>query len=245
MAAPRDTMTEYIRQLLELDEGRRRETLQSLSQYAETKCGNGMPIPGPSPQPRAPLGARTAPAAATLPITAPQGGAEPSHKSPERQRLQQVPSAGAVQGSGGPPCDTKAASTEGEELSLRSYLKYLQQLSSGRILLARRINRLGFDSADVLAAHFARYGRVAHVFVPRSRSVARSQSHRPFVRRRPSGIGFVVMDEDGAVDAIFQDGETHCVAGVAVQLQRFQRQSAALCEEEEDAGVILEDDTGS
>jgi len=104
-------------------------------------------------------------------------------------------------------------------------LNYLKQIDAGRILLARKINRLGFNSASVLQDHYSRYGCVEHVFVPRSRSVARSQSNRPFVRSRPSGIGFVVMSDSDAVDKILQEGVAQCVKGEMVQLQRFRRQS--------------------
>lgn len=116
------------------------------------------------------------------------------------------------------------SATETKETSLRSYLNHLKHLDSGCILLARKINRLGFESAEILKAHYSSYGQVAQVFVPHSRSVAKSQSHRPFVRRRPSGIGFIVMNSSVAVDSILLDGDEQAVAGVVVQLQRFQPQ---------------------
>jgi len=167
------------------------------------------------------------------PFDAAARGSPGNHACSEQQRLQQLPGgAGVAQQSGGATCDATLdqchnpsfAGTDGEESSLRSYLNYLKQIDAGRILLARKINRLGFDSAAVLAAHYAVYGQVEHVFVPRSRSVARSQSNRPFVRKRPSGIGFVVMAESQGVNAILQDGEAQTVAGVTVYLQRFRRQ---------------------
>lgn len=40
-AAMKDRMASYVKQLLELDEGRQRETLNNLSKYAETKNGTG------------------------------------------------------------------------------------------------------------------------------------------------------------------------------------------------------------
>jgi hypothetical protein len=163
-------------------------------------------------------------------------------KATEQQLLHQLPSAGAPLRSGGVPFDAKNGSlpgteasqskalqecdgVDGDEDSLRSYLNFLKQIDAGRILFARKINHLGFDSAELLAAHFSAYGCVEHVFVPRSRSVARSQSNRPFVRKRPSGIGFVVMSGSQDVDAILRDGEAQSVAGVTVHLQRFRRQN--------------------
>ncbi len=50
---------------------------------------------------------------------------------------------------------------------------------AGRILLVRKINRLGFDSASVLTAHYSAYGTVEHVFVPRSRSAELACAYEP------------------------------------------------------------------
>jgi len=369
-------MAEYIRQLLELDDCSRRETLNSLSQYSETKCSNGsscadeprasgssdagtssasgvptglgVSLPeamssnvegldsgrlarslaeqcaleamavavrgGPdipldswattvqigsrdadlarraywSAQLATPMGLATdsdmqepmlqalppgplplmwdtrEPSPAGFPVMRGYSAhaAAPKHrKSQELQRSMDSPSSGAAHQNGGASCyakggraiqthssqlasDTLPSDLHGESASklqndkdierqsLGSYLNYLKQIDAGRILLARKINRLGFDSAAVLADHYSTYGNVEHVFVPRSRSVARSQSNRPFVRSRPSGIGFVVMSASQAVDAILQEGEAQCVAGETVQLQRFRRQS--FCEETEE-----------
>jgi hypothetical protein len=172
-------------------------------------------------------------------------------KASGQQQVQQFPSAGVahrdrsgashdVKISRSTDLDSSLSSSnpifsdaDGEESSLRSYLNHLKTIEAGRILLARKINRLGFDSAAVLTAHYSTYGCVEHVFVPRSRSVARSQSNRPFVRKRPSGIGFVVMTESQAVDAILRDGEVQSVAGVTVYLQRFRRSDGLPADVEE------------
>lgn len=343
MTAPGDSMAACIRQLLELDESSRRETLQSLSQYVESNSmwsgpgvsdsreanlphvammAAGLNVAGSSGrasdwpstrdmrseqfQPQKVLNNLTRGSSASMPQTIPDlaragniwstelpvpsvfyeetqsqpmqglraspllwesqaiptpvmlplsGHSVPhidagKYKALEEQRQQQLPSAGVAHRSGhthtdagGASCDSKASTlieidanaqqwgeppfsgADGEESSLRSYLNYLKQIDSGRILLVRKINHLGFDSAAVLTSHYTAYGSVEHVFVPRSRSVARSQSNRPFVRKRPSGIGFVVMGECQAVDAILQDGEAQSVGGVTVYLQRFRRQS--------------------
>jgi len=370
-------MAGYIRQLLELDDCSRRETLNSISQYSETKCSNGSSCADSVPRASgssdagtssasgvptglgvslpeamaanverletgrfshaeqcsleatlAVLGVAETPWATTVQtgsrdaeitrqpywstqLTTPMAHAmysemqkpklqalppgplplmwdarEPStagvrpspsyparaavanRKAQEQQRSMESPSAGVAHRSGGASCyqkggrpiqthslqlagdtspsdhhgesasnfiedkDIKHSDKDIERQSLGSYLNYLKQIDAGRILLARKINRLGFNSATVLADHYSTYGHVEHVFVPRSRSVARSQSNRPFVRSRPSGIGFVVMSESQAVDAILQEGEAHCVAGETVQLQRFRRQN--FCEETEE-----------
>jgi len=222
MMAPRDTMAEYIRQLLVLDESSLRENLQSLSAYADTKSGNGVPDTV-NPVADASDGHEVRQFVSDPSC---QNEASGEAQIEEEQKSGDLPPE-TIDGQDLPP-----ETIDGEDSSLRSYLNYLKQIDAGRILLARKINRLGFDAAAVLTAHYTAYGSVKHVFVPRSRSVARSQSNRPFVRKRPSGIGFVVMAESQAVDAILQDGEVQSVAGVTVYLQRFRRQSFPEADEE-------------
>jgi len=247
--ATTETMTEYIRQLLVLDESSRRETLQSLSEYNDTKqYSNGTtneglfgPWPGVAEPQKVKPSALSTPAFQQAPAFAAfdsEYTMAPGLQMPKRVGMvQQGVALGADDKSANGLKDLKsfpeADGLEGDEFSLRSYLNYLKQIDAGRILLVRKINRLGFDSSAVLTAHYSAYGQLEHVFVPRSRSVARSQSSRPFVRKRPSGIGFVVMGDSEAVDAILQDGEVQCVAGVSVHLQRFRRQSFSDMGEEE------------
>lgn len=354
--APRDTMAECIRQLLELDDSSRQETLNSLSQYAELKGSNGPSCAGSTTGASGSSDAGTSCASwvpAGLGVSLPEAGAHqrsfegssdvlssswsmaaqmgsreaeraqqgywsvqlstplaqavhgdthaptlqalppgplmwdaraaacnrgfrpspnysaanrtvPNKKAKEEQQQMDSPSAGVAHRNGhvkgGRQIQTRSMQPAGdtshssltldrtlpaetassfnndkdiEKQSLGSYLNYLKQIDAGRILLARKINRLGFNSAAVLTEHYSAYGHVEHVFVPRSRSVARPQSNRPFVRSRPSGIGFVVMSDSQAVDAILEHGEVvngekgvakaQSVAGETVHLQRFMR----------------------
>jgi tellurite resistance-related uncharacterized protein len=105
----------------------------------------------------------------------------------------------------------------------------LQSVDINRILLIRKISKLGLESADILEKHFSRFGTVDKVMVahthvktvrldPRGRH---GQSHRV----RPSALGFVVMSQPHEVQAIFAAGEQQVVQGVVVSVRQFERRS--------------------
>lgn len=120
----------------------------------------------------------------------------------------------------------------GADETLRTHLRDLQKVSSDRVVLVRKINRLGFESADVLKQHYSMYGTVDRVLVAHSH--VKSQNRRCGSRLRPSGLGFVVMGskqeaeailEDG-LDQLIQAGETNKKA-VTIRVQSFERRTDA------------------
>lgn len=125
-------------------------------------------------------------------------------------------------------------------LGLRTHLQDLQKVASSRVLLVRRINRLGFESAVVLTKHYSRYGCVDRVLV--SHSHVKSQKRGLPARLRPSGLGFIVMSTEEEVQAILREGPEQVIkmsttAGaqqeVVIRVQSFERR--------EDGDVIFED----
>jgi len=88
----------------------------------------------------------------------------------------------------------------GFDASLRTHLETLREVDCNRTILTRKINRLGFQSAQVLETYFAKYGKVDKVLV--SHCYARSRN----LRFRPSGLGFVVMSSVEEAQAILADG---------------------------------------
>lgn len=104
---------------------------------------------------------------------------------------------------------------------MRSHLRDLQTVDSSRILLLRKINRLGFDSPRMLEDHYKNYGHVERVLVAHSH--VKSPYRRYVKRLRPSGLGFVVMSTIAEVDAILADGAEQMVAGALIKVQRFER----------------------
>jgi len=116
------------------------------------------------------------------------------------------------------------------EDTLRSHLQALQDKDPQCVLIVRKINRLGFESPNVLSAHFSSYGQVEHVFVAHSH--VRCQNRGVLAARlRPSGLGFLVMALKEDAEKIMQDGDEHTVQGVSIKVQRFEKRADILAEE--------------
>lgn len=132
---------------------------------------------------------------------------------------------------GANPC--KAVEVE----SMKTQLQSLQSENPDRVFIARRINKLGFASPEILRSHFARYGQVKAVHVSHSR--VKSQNHRRPVevdwRLRAAALGFVVMESAESTAKILSMGLEHSVKGVKVVVQPFQRWSGT------DADVMGDD----
>jgi hypothetical protein len=111
------------------------------------------------------------------------------------------------------------------------HLRSLINVDSGRVLIVRKINRLGFASQAVLLEHFSWYGVVERVLVAHSRVKSTSAADKgasPFSSRlRPSGLGFVVMSRVKDAQAILAHGSEQPVKDIMVRVQQFQRQVTA------------------
>jgi hypothetical protein len=111
----------------------------------------------------------------------------------------------------------------GFDRSLRSNLEVLCSLDSRCIVQCRKINRLGFESAQVLEEQLSRYGKVSRVLVSHCYAKARNNHYRP------SSLGFVVMSEPEEAEAILANGPElpiwHAVGGnVTIHVQSFKSQ---------------------
>jgi len=106
--------------------------------------------------------------------------------------------------------------------TLRDYLSELKGQDPDRIFTARRINKLGFRSREVLNAHYSQYGDVVQVLVAHSEV-------RPFrdvggqLRTRPGGLGMIVMRDAASVKKILALGEEQIVGGHQIRVQEFER----------------------
>lgn len=100
--------------------------------------------------------------------------------------------------------------SECPQKTLPNNLRELGNIEAERILVARKINRLGFDSAKSLEVHFAKYGNVERVLVAHSNGKnSRDGKHR----LRKSGFGFVVMSSAAAAQASLAAGSEQLVLG--------------------------------
>jgi len=124
--------------------------------------------------------------------------------------------------------------------TLRMHLRSLLNVDSGRVLIVRKINRLGFASSAVLQEHFSWYGVVERVLVAHSRVKSASATGRcasvVSSRLRPSGLGFVVMSKVEEAQAILAHGSEQPAKGIIIQVQQFERRMTcdeADCDEDE------------
>jgi len=115
--------------------------------------------------------------------------------------------------------------------TLRMHLRSLLNVDSGRVLIVRKINRLGFASPAVLQEHFSWYGVVERVLVAHSRVKSASATGRcasaVSSRLRPSGLGFVVMNKVEESQVILAHGSEQPVNGIIIQVQQFERRMTA------------------
>lgn len=102
--------------------------------------------------------------------------------------------------------------------TLRSHLERINLEDEKCVLIARRINRLGFHSATLLQDYFERFGGAKHVYVAHSRA---KPSMKRANRIRPAGLGFIVMHSPEAAaeaEAVAQ----HEVQGSVVEISFYK-----------------------
>jgi hypothetical protein len=112
--------------------------------------------------------------------------------------------------------------------TLGMQLDKLQEEEPHCVFIARKISFMGFQSQDLLASHYGKYGSVSKVLVAHSKV-------KPFhvkggqPRIRPGSLGFVVMTSAESVNAILGEGKEQTVAGHRIWIEPFER--AARCQE--------------
>lgn len=153
--------------------------------------------------------------------------AEPAQSEPQKM-LPPEPTEKRTEG----PEDVYAAGNA-ETGTLRTHLQELLKFPASEILIVRKINRLGFDSAKVLKQHFSLYGTVVEVYVAHSR-VKPANCRQSQARWRPSGLGFVVMGCAEEVAAVLKQGAEQDVRGCAIRVQNFERSAAMKSVDEAD-----------
>lgn len=118
------------------------------------------------------------------------------------------------------PAKTVAPPTDDGKDTLRTNLRDLSLLDHERVLLVRKINRLGLESPQVLETYFSKFGAVERVMVSHSR--AKSMFGRGGARIRPAGLGFVLMGSTEEVHSVLAHGPEHDVAGITVSVHPFE-----------------------
>jgi hypothetical protein len=104
--------------------------------------------------------------------------------------------------------------------TLRTHLEALADEDPNRILIVRRINRLGFESPQHLQNHFAEFGTVCRVFVAHSR--VKPSAKRPVPRVRPAGLGFVLMETAEDAHKVANSGPQMMINDVSIEVKLYQ-----------------------
>jgi hypothetical protein len=107
--------------------------------------------------------------------------------------------------------------------TLKMHFQTLQTKDPGQVLIARKLNHLGFESPAVLKQHFSVYGTVEEVLVTHSR--VRCHSSASGVRTRPASFGFIVMGSVDEAKMILAQGSLQTVQGVTVSISPFEQRS--------------------
>jgi len=117
--------------------------------------------------------------------------------------------------------------------TMKSQLQALQNEDPSTVFIARRINKLGFASADQLRSYFSRYGEVKCVYVSHSRV----KSIRPdsYWRMRAASLGFVVMFSANATARILADGPEHAVGDASIRVHMFHRHGNNMQEDDSES----------
>lgn len=141
-----------------------------------------------------------------------------------------------------PPNTWRASSSQVQSHSetLRSHLQWLQTRDPGCVLVVRKINRLGFESASILKQHFSKYGPVDAVLVAHSQ--VKCPNRQSATRTRPAGLGFVVMMGVADVKAVLQIGDEHRVCDQLINVHSFTSRMLPSQSPWHSSGIGAEDD---
>jgi len=95
--------------------------------------------------------------------------------------------------------------------------KMMHSIPWSRILVLRKLHKLGFDAPNALVQYLTQYGEIERIILLPSR--------RKMGRMRPSSTGFVIFAADESVQAMLKLGETHSIRGIPVDLSNYEEQA--------------------
>eukprot|EP00913_Durusdinium_trenchii_P031299 g29306.t1 len=107
-----------------------------------------------------------------------------------------------------------------------------------KLIIVRRINKLGFKASRKLKQYFGEFGTVVRVLIAHStcRDLKDTEGK---VRQRPSSLGFVQLASAEAVRQALALGTEQEVEGAVILVQKFERQSnASKAEAQHEAGGL-------
>jgi len=113
-------------------------------------------------------------------------------------------------------------------LQTAQHLGRLDSQDPEKVVIVRKINRLGFGADAALRQHFGRYGVVEEILLSGAPNKPASSS-RPEAnvrtRWRPAGFAFLVMESSEAACAALSGGTEQLINGVTVLVSEFRSRS--------------------
>lgn len=100
------------------------------------------------------------------------------------------------------------------DLKMPDILRCLEFVDQERVVIVRKMKKLGFNSAVILRAYFEQFGAVENIYV--------SHSHLA-QRMRPSSLGFVVFASAEARQMALALGTQREIEGARVFLGAFEQ----------------------
>jgi hypothetical protein len=154
---------------------------------------------------------------------------QPSSKAPSQQQARNVR-----------PKERTYRAKRSSPLQIATQLTELQTEDPDKVVCVRKINRLGFESADILRKHFEQFGPVDRVLLSNAHRREPGVYSYP-VRLRPSGIGFVVFKDSEVVAQVLAVGASHIINGVEVHMRAFVRRACDKSSDSDDGLFRPED----
>jgi hypothetical protein len=112
-----------------------------------------------------------------------------------------------------------------EHPTFQGQLRALEAVEPSRVLVVRKIHKLGFQSEILLALHCSRFGLVQEVMVPLRQAKTFGSRVQPaaeaVTRLRPGAMGFVVMADAACTQRILEAGKKQEVAGESITVEPF------------------------
>mmetsp|Transcript_24981 Transcript_24981/g.39068 ORF Transcript_24981/g.39068 Transcript_24981/m.39068 type:complete len:441 (+) Transcript_24981:132-1454(+) len=124
------------------------------------------------------------------------------------------------------------------ETTLRANLEELAKMDPARVLMLRKINKLGVRAPAMLKDYFSKFGAVDRVMISHSR--AKSIYNPSQTRVRIAGLAFVVMSTEEEARAVLDIGREHVVQSVGISVSEFEGNTSV--ENADGAKVLPGDD---
>jgi len=105
--------------------------------------------------------------------------------------------------------------------TLQMHLTELQSEDPEHVFIVRGISKMGFDSQNLLHAHYSAFGTVRRVMVTQSKVKPYRSGCQNNPRIRPGSLGFVVMDSKQSVARVLAAGAEQMVENCRIRVECY------------------------